>query len=358
MYKSFQIQNFRCFDDLSLQKLARVNLVAGLNNVGKTALLEAIFLHVAAYNPAATLQLSALRGIEGVKIEFGAWTESPWDSIFRNFDTSNPIRLVGDNESTGRRTLTLRVLTQAQEMASLRQYLPGKDEKSLSPLQAPAKVLELEYEQLGMHGKNQLILDQKGVRIEPIPPSAPFPGFFVSDRAPRPSTEDAELFGKLEVVNKQAELLRVLQLIEPRLKRLAMLVVEGLPLLHGDIGEERLMALPLMGGGMARSMGLVLRLCNASNGVLLVDEIENGLHHSVMVEVWSAIRELARNFNAQLIATTHSRECIEAAHEAFLRSKEGEFQLHRLERTRDRIHVVTYEQEELGAAIETGLETR
>ena len=45
MYRSFRIKNFRCFKDLSIDNLERVNLIAGANNVGKTALLEAIFLH-------------------------------------------------------------------------------------------------------------------------------------------------------------------------------------------------------------------------------------------------------------------------------------------------------------------------
>jgi AAA15 family ATPase/GTPase len=42
MYKSFKIKNFRCFEELELNELAEVNLIAGKNNVGKTALLEAL----------------------------------------------------------------------------------------------------------------------------------------------------------------------------------------------------------------------------------------------------------------------------------------------------------------------------
>jgi len=49
MYQSFHVKNFRCFDDLQLNDLARVNLIAGKNNTGKTSLLEALFLHAGAY---------------------------------------------------------------------------------------------------------------------------------------------------------------------------------------------------------------------------------------------------------------------------------------------------------------------
>lgn len=46
MYKYFKINNFRCFEKLELPELERVNLIVGKNNVGKTALLEAIFVIV------------------------------------------------------------------------------------------------------------------------------------------------------------------------------------------------------------------------------------------------------------------------------------------------------------------------
>ncbi len=357
MYRSFEVTGFRCFDHLVLPHLERVNLIAGMNNVGKTALLEALFLHSGAYNPALTITLNAMRGIEDIKVEFVRWAGTPWDSIFRDFDTSRVIKLVGDNESTGRRILSLKLVRRAEEMARLSQFLHEDREKPVPLLKESAKVLELEYEGTGMHGKHQLVVDPKGIRIEPIPPNPPFPGFFVSDRT-RPSQDDAELFGKLEIENKQDALLRVLQLVEPKLHRLAMVVVGGVPMLHGDIGQEQLLPLPLMGGGMTRALSIVLRICNASNGVVFVDEIENGLHHSLMKEIWTAIGELARNLNAQVFATTHSLECIVAAHSAFAASRKYDFCLHRLERTKGEIRAVTYDQDALGAAIETGLEMR
>ncbi len=51
MFQSFTFKNFRCFRDFKLDSLARVNLIAGQNNVGKTALLEAIFLAFEARKP-------------------------------------------------------------------------------------------------------------------------------------------------------------------------------------------------------------------------------------------------------------------------------------------------------------------
>lgn len=107
-----------------------------------------------------------------------------------------------------------------------------------------------------------------------------------------------------------------------------------------------------------RLASLVIHVGNAPKGVVLVDEIENGLHYSILPRVWKAVGEVARQFDTQIFATTHSMECIVAAHKAFSESEHYDFRLHRLERTGDTVHTVTYDQETLDAAIETGLEVR
>ena len=73
----------------------------------------------------------------------------------------------------------------------------------------------------------------------------------------------------------------------------------------------------------------------AKDGLLLVDEIENGLHYSKLHEVWKTIDWLSREFNVQVFATTHSYECVVAAHAAFKFAKlDDDFSLMRLQRNR------------------------
>jgi len=360
MYRLFRIQNFRCFSELEVTDLERVNLIAGVNNVGKTALLEALFLHCGAYNPALTLRLNAFRGLESIKIELGKWVETPWDSLFSAFDPSKQIELEGENEAGGRRILRLKIVRQPEELARIGQSIKHETNQiegsSLSS--ETAQVLELECEEGKDRRRYHMILDQKGIRSEPIPPAPPFPAFFQAARVRNPVAEDAERFGKMEVVGQQDVLSKVLQVIEPRLRRLAVVVAGGMPVIHGDIGLGRLVPLPVMGEGMARLASLVLSMGSAPNGVVLLDEIENGLHHSILHKVWQAIGEVARQFNVQVFAATHSLECIMAAHKAFQESEIYDFRLHRLERVNDTIRDVSYDRESLDAAIEAGLEVR
>jgi AAA15 family ATPase/GTPase len=360
MYKSFEIKDFRCFQELKIEGLNLVNLIAGVNNIGKTALLEALFIYCGAYNPELTLRINAFRGIELIKFELSRWAETPWDSIFRDFDTTKTIELAGEKEKNGRRILRLKIVRKAEELASINRYIKHEvGTPKTSPLSLDtAQVLLLEYEEKNISGKHHMILDPIGLRIEPISPPPPFPAFFQSDRMQITHQETTERFGNLEKQGKQDVLLRVLQLIEPRLRRLTVIVEGGRPILQGDVGLSRPIPLPFMGGGIVRLANLILHISNAQNGIVLVDEIENGLHYSILPKVWRAIGEVAREFNTQVFATTHSLECIIAAHKAFAESLLYDFRLHRLERPNDTISAITYDKESLEASIETGLEMR
>ena len=61
-YSNFEVQNFRCIRNLTVDPMERVNLIAGENNAGKTALLEALFLHSGAFNPQLVMSVAGLRG--------------------------------------------------------------------------------------------------------------------------------------------------------------------------------------------------------------------------------------------------------------------------------------------------------
>ena len=64
MYKSFMVKNFRCLADIEIEPLERINLIAGKNNVGKTALLEALWLHHGTNIPDLARRVNSFRGLE------------------------------------------------------------------------------------------------------------------------------------------------------------------------------------------------------------------------------------------------------------------------------------------------------
>ena len=129
-------------------------------------------------------------------------------------------------------------------------------------------------------------------------------------------------------------------------------------MIHGDIGLPRLVPIPFMGDGVRRVLSIVLAIANASGGVVLIDEIENGLHYSAQKHLWQAVAAAARRLDVQIFATTHSWELIRSAHEAFSETHPTDFRLHRLDRVNGEITVTSYDQEMIEAALFSGLEMR
>src|SRR5262249_45531218 len=172
------------------------------------------------------------------------------------------------------------------------------------------------------------------------------------------ATTDVDFFGKLESAKRQEDILPALQIVEPRLQRLSLIPFAGQLVIHGDIGHSRLMPIPFMGEGLRRLLSLVLAMANTPGGIVLIDEVENGLHYSVLEKVWQAVAGAAQQFGVQLFATTHSWECIRSAHEALAASEVDDLRLHRLDRFNGEITAVTYDRAMRETALRAGLEMR
>jgi AAA15 family ATPase/GTPase len=74
--------------------------------------------------------------------------------------------------------------------------------------------------------------------------------------------------------------------------------------------------LALFGDAINRIADIILRIVNNENSIILIDEIENGIHHSNQVAFWSILYRLAKELNVQIFATTHSLEMIKSFIEA------------------------------------------
>jgi len=382
MYKWFKIERFRAFRRLELEDLGCINLIAGKNNVGKTALLESLFVHSGAYNPQLAFNLRAFRGLVKSELHTAQWRTTPWDDLFYEFDNSREIVFRGDDGVVGRRDVRLR---QASGVGPVRALLAdiepyqssigeaafefedGSLQVSLLPNdgyddtvtpQMRLRALALRYEEPQIAGTQVLVMRPDGLTQYPgIPPAPPYPCIFVSTRRRCPP-DDAKRFGELVANKIDDTVLRALKKLEPRLKRLAVVHVADEPVLHGDIGLQRMLPLSFIGDGVARLASIILDIAASHDGVVLIDEVEAALHFSAIPDVWRAISAAASEFNVQVFATTHSVECIRSAADRFADDKT--FRFIRIERTRNgRAHrAATYAGDALQAAIKMDIEVR
>jgi predicted ATPase len=358
MFRSFGIKNFRVFRDLELRPLARVNLIAGRNNTGKTALLEAIRLFCNPNDCRLPLEIDTRRGIEHPDKAL----EDVVGWLFRDKDFSHRIELAAQDEQGDRDRLTVRVIdtaTARQEYGEVEQEL----RHALPPLAGggSARRIVLLYDDargqwvslgawVALPGGATLLSFQADIDRE-------VPNTFLSS-GPLGAAEERQRFSELEAANRLPEIIANLKVLEPRLRRLALVAVGEEVIVHGDIGLARMLPLALMGEGMRRLFSLLVAVATSAGGVVLLDEIESGLHYSILAKVWQALVQAVRQANVQLFATTQSYECIMAAHEAFLADGPYELQLHRLERVNEDVRVAAYDRDTLATAHDMNHEVR
>lgn len=137
-----------------------------------------------------------------------------------------------------------------------------------------------------------------------------------------------------------------------------MYVVGPVTALRADVGIGRPVPLAYMGQGFSRLLAITISVMTSRGGCVLVDEIENGIHHSAMPGVWRGIAEAASRASVQVFATTHSRECVLAAHQAFKERLSYDLSVYRFERANDHIRVVRHSQESLDTAADLNWELR
>lgn len=366
MFRRLQIKNFRLFSDLEINWLSRINLIAGRNNCGKTTVLEALFLLCGAGNAELVLRINAFRRVHQVQGFPSIVPEIFWNPLFFDFDMGRSIEIIGKLAGTRRMRLTI-----APERESTiripRDHIsqsPHKERGGITDLQdaqvlrtggAPSMGLRLSCNLPdNKRREGHIGLTEQGVEIKRPTSNVPFQAVFLSSHSGN-LQEDANRLGHLRR-RKQGDLLtEALRIVEPRLQSVEDISASGFPMLWGDIGLSELVPLSAMGEGMTHIARIVLAISSAPSGVVLIDEIENGIHYSIMDKVWAVVLETARLFDTQIFATTHSFECFKSAHDAL----RGDWRYHRLDRTGDdSIHCVTFDQENVKAAVRHGLEVR
>jgi len=161
------------------------------------------------------------------------------------------------------------------------------------------------------------------------------------------------------LVRKKSDgIIDALREIEPSLQDIRL----GTGKIYADITDmERLAPINIMGDGIIKILAILVTILNMEDGILLIDEIENGLHYTALVSLWKAIFKMAREGNVQLFIATHSYECIAAMTKVYreLGVEEGFISLFRIDRDTDnRHHALEYEVDTLLAGIEKEFEVR
>jgi len=304
MIKSFDIKNFRCFKELSLTDLPAINIVVGDNGSGKTALLEALLLTAYAHPQAAQfIRVARKRTLPQAQVNWSRdFFQSLWVDLFFSFDHSNAVQA--------------RFTDSLGDEYRVRLYYP---QTTISPALSVADAIPpLECTRFGPNDKSitaQLRIDDKG---NPVWDGSLewHPAVYLLPSTTQFLPNDmVEMFGRVSKQNLKDDFLEAIKADFEEILDIEILPDGSDYALFATIRAPEKTKIPLavVSAGAARYVNTLLAVILHDNGLVLVDEIENGIYWGKMPNIWKRLRELCVERGVQLFATTHSDECLEAA---------------------------------------------
>ena len=391
MLDNFEIHNFRTFSSLRVEKLGRVNLIVGKNNVGKTMFLEALRLHAHGGSPEAIKQL--LLGCDEVETTIHSPASDENDSEMRISSLfhrgpsrnggSNKISLgpIGDEKQTVKIEPTfLRRIRSKGGIDQSYEVVAGSVDLSSSSEFTAGLVVTMgkrrkRYLPVQFFESNRSRL-RKEVGIWPA---------FVTARG----VPDKEIFRWWDAValheaeHRVIESLRIISpverinLVEHPFRRNERLVMAKLS------SESSPVPLKSLGDGMSRifQIGLAIECArvgkatrnelgplsifperemegNRKDTLLLVDEIENGIHYTALRDLWRFILRVSKLHDVQVFATTHSWDCVRGLQEALTDTPDTDVMLIRLEKQTSTTKAVSFDAKELAIVTRDHIEVR
>lgn len=374
MLRTLTLENYRGFRRFELHDLGRVNLLVGTNNSGKTSILEAISLLCTA--GVSKLWLGFLSRGETL---YETWQEHESSFDIRHLFHGRELR-VGARFSLsatgdGLRTSVSGLITDPRPAPVGQPSWPEERVNEIPEIEPEWLAdLELRWEQPKSLNTVVYRVDRDGgVRPSPLGPPLRRPRNqirtqFVPVGMLSPSTV-IDMFESVVLTPDEQVVTRALNIIDPSIERIATSASKrwrqegGGPTTKAGLvvrSHDKADRIPIgsMGDGIWRILGLALTLVHCRDGVLLIDEIDTGLHYSVMEKMWKLVTETARRLNVQVFATTHSRDCYESlaavCREGVMEGSEVTIQ--RIEPKKDRS--VAYTEAEIIAAARRDTEVR
>jgi energy-coupling factor transporter ATP-binding protein EcfA2 len=359
MIKSLRARHFRCFEEVDLPDLQRINVVVGKNATGKTALLEVVRLALGG-TPGVLWTMNQIRGL------IPAFTQPPsreqfetiWSPYFFDFDSSNPIR-TECLDSDGHQA-TLKVFYDPQRAVTM--VPPQQGSPPIAQAIPISTIIPIAFERVDFSGRSSTLYGsvgpQGGYTLDPGPELGLVTEFFPSVWG-NTQQQGAQWFSQLSLQKREKAIVEaVREEFEPSLESLTVLAPGQVPSIYASIRYLReKLPLSLMSAGINRFVMLLAAILIRGRGVLLIDEIENGLFYKTLPSLWKYMLKFAIDNDTQIFASTHSLECVRALIPT-MQGVEDQFTLLRSERTNGSSRIALIQGKFLEAAIEQGVEVR
>lgn len=361
MIESIEVENFRCFKKINVSNLRRINVIVGKNAAGKTALLEGIKLGLEG-TPGIVPWLNTYRSIQTF-IPPNASNEQfqgAFLDFFHGFDPQLTIStLITDSTNN---TASVRVYFDQGAAVTTQPSLGFKVGPAGTAAGPPLTIIPIAFVRKDFRGQNSTLfitVDQNGqLQIQAGKALGLVSGFFSNAYFGVPQ-ENAVWLSALSVEKRSEEVIEALQRHFPFIRG----VTSETPFVGGgtvyvDVPSlPRKLPLSLVSGGISRLFTLLLAVVTFKGGVVLIDEVENGIFHDQYTLIWKTLADLAKHHGTQLFVSTHSYECLRALVPT-IKEDEKDFCFLRVEKENGKSGVAQFSGHDVEAALAKGADVR
>lgn len=315
-------------EDFQVEKLGQVNLIVGKNNAGKSSVLEALRIYAGNANQRLLEELAQSHGEKyGFESEDGGFENEsyPFEDFFsgRKILKDNNIVIGSSPDSSDNLVVKLGYLEEEQvdrdmdgEVVSVKIFKTVINHEDLSSDTYKEALLAIKnntvIERIRFREMRRRFIGRSDGVVKNSCSFIPTRIVSVDELA---RDWDSIVFTEYEEIVKSAlriiseDFLDITFVQNPNSASSRDAVRVAVVKLKN---HSRAISLGSLGDGMSRVLQLILKVFASKDGFLLIDEFENGLHYSAQEKVWQLIFEMAKAYNIQVFATTHSRDCVES----------------------------------------------
>jgi hypothetical protein len=358
MYKRVVIDKFRGFDHFELNDLSRVNLIVGRNNAGKTSALEALEMIALGGRPVSLLRSPGRRGeVPSEESESRLRPEYDIRHLFyqHTFQEGTYFKICAYTAESDF-DVSCKVRRPLVEQVSL---IPEPDDIG-APLEVVINGSEnLEGTTIPVSPSGAMSGEMRRIASQAVT-STQVPVAFLGTEGSDPALLQ-RMWDKLVLTSEEEKVVSAMQIIEPTIERIAFTTRDGRWPAHAWVklkDNEHRVPLGSLGDGIRRLLSLAIYIARSSGGILLVDEIDTGLHYSTLEKMWQFIVESSLRLDIQVFATSHSGDCLRALAwlETDLPKLGSEISVHRIDKETGSSE--RYTSSEIGLAFRHHIEVR